>query len=1057
MLVFGLAFALVPSNEAEAQLSTNPNQWQVQAIPGVATNTLRGGDVTSLAVANDGVTMYAVDAFPATAAILKTTSAGAIWAPVTNPPWAGGVGARLIAVSPDNPEAIAVCDNTAAVAGVSAAGRIYISNNGGTSWGTLPVVPDSTAAGTDSVRAIAIGPTRAGTILGRDYAVAVADTTANVTGGDILYCGLDTAWTSCATAGAFAANTFDFTSVAFTPSFVGDRCLVAVGSDNATTPGPGETFLFIIQTRDVAPVAATLTPPGPIQLVTATTLNSPGDFGGTGGIIASSIALPADLDPTSPPTGFRVFVGGTSALGVAAWDDVWRVDFTTVRKLQVGATSGIFSIAYSGVIAGGTLIAGEAATTGDNTTLVWAATDPQLTQPSFVGSAKSPTGATNCIVAMVSPDICYAGTTGIESAFSVSTNGGASFNQRGLINTEIDCIQDVMVSPDGKTVFMATADNSTGGATTSASDRESLWKSATPVTSYGWERVRMAPGLGVGAGDWGDTPGAAIVRLSPEYLDDATLYWCDAAGTAIQRSATGGDIFSNRTAPNAIADVTVENSMIVYMAQAAPATNIYISTSGAWTFGLPVNTTLAPFGNLAMCPSYPEMPEPGNLVGGCVAVGLVGISLDAGASWIPLLPAVPSAGAEQVVVHPDWANRKLVYAGDSTGTGIWRYEFGVSNAWEQIRIASTGLGMSGLAIAGGTLYGTDNNVAERQLYPTLGVADMAGLGWDVMNIGSAGALFNAGPSALRAAVRDGEVNLWTIDTTGNNAAGAGFLMAYDDTMALATITATVPATVPYDPNTGLAAQFSITWPPLSNATVYDLPIFGDPGCTQLVTGAFIGTPAVVSGAPAVVIPANTLPAGQDYYLLIRASNQVPLDGLRSRYDFANPIKFTVEIGVPIVAPGVGPVLTSPQPGATDVDAADVVFSWGTMLRATEYEFILATDSALTNTVGGTPAYVTTPSFGPVTLDYGTSYFYAVKVTQPSVSPQSIGSFTTIAVPVEKYTCQYCGLTFSTRAELDAHLAAVHAPTTPLYIWIVIAIGAILVIAVVWLIFTTRKA
>jgi hypothetical protein len=49
------------------------------------------------------------------------------------------------------------------------------------------------------------------------------------------------------------------------------------------------------------------------------------------------------------------------------------------------------------------------------------------------------------------------------------------------------------------------------------------------------------------------------------------------------------------------------------------------------------------------------------------------------------------------------------------------------------------------------------------------------------------------------------------------------------------------------------------------------------------------------------------------------------------------------------------------------------------------------------------------------------------------------------------------LTFDTQAELEAHNAAAHAPVTPMYIWIVIAIGAILVIAVIWLIFTTRRA
>lgn len=1068
IMVFGLAFALVPTQKAEAQLSTNPNQWQVQAIPGVATNSLRAGDVSSLAVANDDATMYAVDATLATGAILKTNSAGAIWAPVTNPPWAAGARARLIAVSPDNPQAIAVCDNTLGTAAF-AAGTIYISNNGGTSWGVLPGVPglSPTATSVPTVTALAVGPTRAGTILGRDYAVAVADATATfVDGGDIFYCGLNTAWTTCVGAG-FAIDTIDFTSVAFTPSFVGDRVLMAVGSDNLATP---ETWLFAIQLSDVIAPANLLPGVYPVQMFTATT-DSPGDYdvlGAATQIISSTIALPADFDPTSPPTGIRTFVGWTSGSGPGVangQDDVYRVDFTTVRKLQSGCTSGIFSIAYSGVIAGGTLVAGEAVTVGDNTTIVWAATDPQLAQPSFVGSAKSPTGATNCNVALVSSDICYAGTGGIESAFSVSTNGGASFNQRGLINTSIDCIQDVYASPDGKTVFMATADNGTAGATGSASDRDSLWKSATPVTSYGWERVRMVPG--VGAGDWGDLPGGAIVRLSPEYLDDTALFWCDAGGTAIQRSVTGGDIFSNRIAPNAIADIAVENASIVYMAQAAPATNVYSSTGGAWggSWSLPVNTTLAPFGNLQMCPSYPEKPAAGNLIGGCVAVGIVGISLDAGASWIPLLPAVPAAGAEQVVVHPDWANRKIVYAGDSTANaGIWRYEFGVSNAWEQIRQPTFAGPMTGMAMAGGTLYGSENLSVERQLYPTLGVADMAGLGWDAMNIGSSAGparLFNAGPSALKAVVRDSEVNLWTIDTTGNNTAGgAGFLMAYDDTMALATPTATVPAVVAYDPNNLGSAQFTISFPAISNATQYDLYFFTDAACTQFVTAwtapALIPAPTftpAVAAAPAATIAAGTFTAGADYWMLVRARNQVPTDLIRSR--FSDPIKFTVEIGVPIQAPGVGPVLTSPAPGATDVDAAAVAFSWGTMLQATEYEFILATDSALQNTIAGTPAYVTTPSFGPVTLDAGESYFYAVKVTKPSVSPQSVGSFTT-ATTVSVWTDPATGLTYPTREALEAAIAARGAPSTPIYIWIVIAIGAILVIAVIWLIFTTRK-
>jgi len=1056
LMVFGLAFALMPAKQAEAQLSTSPNQWLTQSPPGgpTATNTLRNSDVGGIAIGNDGVTMYAIDTNPTTAAILKSSSAGAIFAPVTNPGWAANVAARLIAISPDNPLAIAVVDNTTAATPTVAAGQVWISNNGGTTWAQLNMAGTG-VNGNQEVRAIAVGPTRAGTILNRDYAIAISDNTGG-TRGDVWFCGLNTTWVSAAAGGIGADNltgdNFDFTSVAFTPSFVGDRCLVAVGSDNASGGfNTGDTYLFVIQTADVpAPGVAGVLAPYPVRMVTATANDSPRDY--PAGILQSSIALPADFDPTSPPSGFRTFVGWSSVAGpgvAGGWDDVWRVDYTTVRQLQTGCASGIWSIAYSGVISGGTLIAGERTSTDNSTTIVWAATDPQLAQPSFVGSAKAPTGRTNCNVAMVSPNVCYAGTTGVESAFSVSRDGGASFNGLSLINTEITGIQDVMPTPDGKYVFMATSDNTTVVLTGSGSGRESLWKSATPVTFYGWERVRMS------TTNWGDAIGDAIVRLSPYYLDDTTLYWCDRNATTVQRSATGGDTFSNRTAPAAIGDVAVENANVVYMSSGA---NFYSSTGGAWggSWSLPIATGLAPINSLVMCPTYPEKPEAGNLLAGC-ATGVVGISLDAGASWATLLPTVPAGGTEQVLAHSDWANKKLVYAGDSTlNTGIYRYEYGVSNAWEQIRAPTLGGPMTGLAMAGGVLYGSENFSVERQLYPTLGVADMAGLGWGSMNVGAGAArLFNSTPSALRAVVRDGEVNLWAIDTTGTDT-----LMAYDDSMAFATPTATVPATVAYDPNSQGSAQFTISWPAISNATDYDLWFFTDAACTNLV-GTWTSATAVPAtafrpasaAAPSATILANTFSAGQDYWLLIRAVNQVPGDAINS--PLSAPIKFTVEIGVPISAPGVGPVLTSPQAGATDVDPSAVVFTWGSMLSATEYEFILATDSALTNTIGGTPAYVTTPSFGPVTLDAGQSYFFAVKVTKPSVSPQSIGSFTT-STTVTVWTDPATGLTYPTREALEAALAARKAQATPMYIWIVIAIGAILVIAVIWLIFTTRK-
>jgi len=65
----------------------------------------------------------------------------------------------------------------------------------------------------------------------------------------------------------------------------------------------------------------------------------------------------------------------------------------------------------------------------------------------------------------------------------------------------------------------------------------------------------------------------------------------------------------------------------------------------------------------------------------------------------------------------------------------------------------------------------------------------------------------------------------------------------------------------------------------------------------------------------------------------------------------------------------------------------------------------------------------------------------------------------VAEVVVVYTCPVDGLTFDTEAELQAHWNAVHAPvapTTPAYIWVIIAVGALLVVAMLILIVRTRR-
>ena len=1187
VLAFSLFAGFLPAKQTEAAgPGTTPNQWQGISIPSVATYNLvaAGANVTDFAVAGDGKTIYAVDnQAAAPGAIYSSPNNGGRWALLTNPLAAPRL-PRLIAVAPDNPQAIAMVDDTPPAAGF-AGGLVWISNNGGTTWAALNAVPGNAGA-TDVVTSIAIGPTRSGTILQRDYAVSVADNLPGaVGGGDVYFQGLTTAWNSCAAAGAFPINTFDFTSVVMSPGFLGDRCLVAVGSDivgagtaEVTVLTPGDAWLFIIKTSDVAPVASLVAPPGIVNLDTVA-VDSPRDWDPLAGgntIQASSIALPSDFDPTTT-AGRRTWVGFASAGGPGVnGDDVYRIDNTTVRKLQTGAGNGIFSIAYSGTIAGGALVAGENAVTAVNTVLVWHTEDPQVAQPSWAATVKAPTGRTNCVVGidLANPKLCYAGTTGVESAFSVSQNGGISFNQKSLIDTTISQIQDVMLSPDGTWVFMSTA-------CAVGSNVESLWKSKTPTAGSSWERIAIS----LNGANWGNALGDAIVRLSPEFLSDNTLYWCDRGAPLIVnnvlRSVDGGDIFRSSSAPAAIADVTVENKDILYMASAA---NVYTSTNGAWFFGLPVATGgPGVVYTLAMAPTYPQKPKAGNLLAGFTAAGGVFLSTDGNVSWRPLSAFIAGGTNMQVLADVDYATNNTVYAASATaGQGIWRYVINTSTVWEQILLPGApssnfpaGGIMTGLAMQSGVLYGswatvvaavgavaadqftvTDlvggdtgnltvqagtvrvtplatatvggigfpNTVtipagigavvwatpaagdsftvdaltanaagswnstvlvpsataaitadadadaavalgpivapavglwtlpdaavagvagavgsgAERSLIPDVPV--IANWIFETMDSGSAAANFNAPPNALRVAATATSVNLLCV-----NGAVANQVFAYDDSMALAKPEVTVPETVPFDSVSGRNQQFTVSWKIISNATSYEVEIYTDPACTQIVwsnpaarVAPWYTPPQPLS--PTVVVPFNTLNAGQDYFLRLRVRNQIPNDLIRSNY--SSVYRFAVKGGERVEVSYLGVQPLGPTAGATGVPLSPG-FTWSPYASATRYEFQLAKDPGFATVIASAKVATTAYKYDGK-LDYKTTYFWRARGIEPTITDWSpVASFTTEAAPPPP------------PAPTPAPPPPPPPVVTPTIIWSIIGVGAILVIAVIVLIVRTR--
>ena len=199
-------------------------------------------------------------------------------------------------------------------------------------------------------------------------------------------------------------------------------------------------------------------------------------------------------------------------------------------------------------------------------------------------------------------------------------------------------------------------------------------------------------------------------------------------------------------------------------------------------------------------------------------------------------------------------------------------------------------------------------------------------------------------------------------------------------------------------------------------------------------------------------------------------------------------------------------LTGPPAGVTDVALTNVAFTWDMVEDATFYKFVLSANADLSDPLISaslsTAAYLYTG-----TLSYSTPYFWMVEGMEGAevLGESSLASFVTEAEPpppppepepevyccptcglcyntpeelaahwaaihvpppeVILYTCPTCGLSFDTPAELELHWEAIHAPpppvppepvTTPGYIWAIIAVGAVLMIAVIVLIVRTRR-
>ncbi len=646
---------------------------------------------------------------------------------------------------------------------------------------------------------------------------------------------------------------------------------------------------------------------------------------------------------------YEILVGITAA----GSGDVYRVN--QGEAYDLGLDADVISLDLVGEVGQSRLLAGG--TTGQ----VWYSPDDGQ---SWNLSPKAPSGDGLTYVVMA-PDfadsgVAYAATGGTESAFSLSRDGGWTWNQTSLIDTKISDIVDLAPSPSysqDNTLFMLT--HGTGG-------EDSLWRSLNGGTS--WERVYTSALAYVQSID--------RLELAPQYDDDNQVVFI--AGTsigipAIWRSADNGQNFTGRTPPLPIDAWAVVDTTTLFIGSYDGSNGlVYSTTDSGLTYSQGVEAGSQSLNSIALSPFYDE--DETILVGN--KDGWVYWSEDNGESFEPLpldATSSPLSGQITVAFDPKYGSNNTVYAASNTpDEGIYRFIVGTSDDWENI--ASPAGGMMGPMIVAteGTLYAANSTAdggMERCLNPTYPL----GPTFEAVTKG-----LEEGATLIGLWLHDHQ--LWSIDTTNTK------LMTYTDSL-------TQPVVLTSPPNQAPGAgtiidntvrNISLDWETLEGATEYEWQLNYETDFSSLPDD-FEGETGSSSVRLPILEPATT------YYWRVRAVQPV-LSPWSEKWSFTT--------GLTAEAPA--PELESPPAGASGVPV-NPIFQWSAIAGAEGYELVISTEANLGNPTilkSGDYALPTTAWQCNVALNYNTIYYWKVRaISDDTCSAWSaVSAFTTELPP-----------------------------------------------------------
>ena len=762
----------------------------------------------------------------------------------------------------------------------------------------------------------------------------------------------------------------------------------------------------------------------------------PGISGGNAWLFNASLWLPDDFNSNLASGLMQAFVGVTPNLNTLG--DVYLAAFAVAASNAVDLNAGGpgTSVHISGLDGIGGASTASLLATGFSPSAIavprvfrtfdgglsWA---PDLKAPTGGASPFVPGGWSLSSILVLETDTtnniidALCATHGTNSGVSVTNDFGATWNGASKMNATIVTVDDLALG----SVFI-----STSGAT------DDIWRS----DGTNWERVF--------SGTAATVAGFALDR------DPAgtAIFAADLGGTTILRSINNGQTWAPLvSAPagniSAFAATSVSNVLV------GSGTNLYQTPN----FGVIWFTRTHGVGTIL---SFAK-----DAGGDIIIAGTTGLarSQDGGVTWTTFGdPWTPASTAVSAAFSSSYATDSKVYVTGDQG-GIWVYDFSATTpAWTQLDVSA----ITGKTVVTGAGLVAAPGGPDGMVYAAEANANGAGVIRLKANRLNAEQMADTTAPVPAAVLRGlwyeaGSNKLYTL--AGNS------IRTYTDILAVSGSGVSISAVT--------IGSATISWSALPGALTYTITVKTGSQATNVYPATVTWTGAGTSRTVTGLAPNTT------YSVSVWAFTPV------TSFLFSGTSSFATLPGA-ILAP---PQNLIPAHGAINIPVDGPAFAWGAPAGgATSYKWQLSTDPSFVEITEGEVITTLTFLVWPGPLEFEQDYYWRVQATTAAgTGPWATQVFTTVAeaLPVVTVppaptptitvsippavtqpaptitvsppdiivTIPQPTTTIVTITQ-DAPIINIPEDETPVYIWVIVAIGALLTIAVIVLIVRTRR-